>query len=419
MGFVVVQTNKQTKNLLCAKNDCFKKRILTSAVKVIPHRPTSDRLADMASRSSQGHVRLKASRAAGLDAHPDRWAAAFKAAREALLDSSSDEEEHIPRVVARVPREENLEAYARRASVKLERMRKGERGPTATPPSSGNAQLEAKTEAARREAIRRYGEALDSSSDEEEHIPRVAARVAREENLEAAYARRASMRLERMTKAERGPTATPPSSGNAQLEAEREAARREAIRRYDAARKEVTRYSVKEDLVERYGVRKEAAWQAAREVARHDVASGEAVVRQSEPNMASTIVKPGPLRVQRLARRNTAGDQTSLSSREEESIASLEHESSRRASKQPDEALVECHRSSTIDPFHSCSSMNIRQAQATAVVRMKECLSLAEVASVLKLAEDIHTRDQRAVLKFTDDKNLSQRGNWQTIYLHR
>ena len=297
----------------------------------------------MASRSSQGHVRLKASRAAGLDAHPDRWAAAFKAAREALLDSSSDEEEHIPRVVARVPREENLEAYARRASVKLEPMRKGERGPTATPPSSGNAQLEAKTEAARREAIRRY----------------------------------------------------------------------------DAARKEVTRYLVKEDLVERYGVRKEAAWEAAREVARHDVASGEAVGRQSEPNMASTIVKPGPFRVQRLARRNTAGDQTSLSSREEESIASLEHESSRRASKQPDEALVECHRSSTIDPFHSCSSMNIRQAQATAVVRMKECLSLAEVASVLKLAEDIHTRDQRAVLKFTDDKNLSQRGNWQTIYLHR
>ena len=60
----------------------------------------------------------------------------------------------------------------------------------------------------------------------------------------------------------------------------------------------------------------------------------------------------------------------------------------------------------------------MRQAQATRVLRIPKLLSPEECEALVSLAGDIQATNAEATLRFHDDVQLSQRGNWQTTYLH-
>ena len=62
--------------------------------------------------------------------------------------------------------------------------------------------------------------------------------------------------------------------------------------------------------------------------------------------------------------------------------------------------------------------MQVLEAQQTRVHHMPGLLAPAEVAAILALAQEVQTTDPEATLTFSDTVQLSQRGNWQTIYLH-
>ena len=62
--------------------------------------------------------------------------------------------------------------------------------------------------------------------------------------------------------------------------------------------------------------------------------------------------------------------------------------------------------------------MNILEAQRTRVVRVPSLLDVGEVALLLALREQVQASDAQATLTFQDDVNLSQRGNWETVYIH-
>lgn len=59
--------------------------------------------------------------------------------------------------------------------------------------------------------------------------------------------------------------------------------------------------------------------------------------------------------------------------------------------------------------------MNVREAQATKVLRIPALLTPEECGAVLSLAADIQATNAEATLVFADDVQLSQRGNWQTV----
>eukprot|EP01043_Picozoa_sp_COSAG02_P088244 COSAG02_NODE_25394_length_660_cov_0.743316_1_plen_74_part_10 len=62
--------------------------------------------------------------------------------------------------------------------------------------------------------------------------------------------------------------------------------------------------------------------------------------------------------------------------------------------------------------------MNVHEAQATRVVTLRKLLSPKECGAILSLAQEVERTDDEATLRFQNDVQLSQRGNWKTVYVH-
>ena len=62
--------------------------------------------------------------------------------------------------------------------------------------------------------------------------------------------------------------------------------------------------------------------------------------------------------------------------------------------------------------------MNVHEAQTTRVVTLRKLLSPKECGAILSLAQEVERTDDEATLRFQNDVQLSQRGNWKTVYVH-
>ena len=59
--------------------------------------------------------------------------------------------------------------------------------------------------------------------------------------------------------------------------------------------------------------------------------------------------------------------------------------------------------------------MNVREAQGTRVVAHRRLLSTEECEAIVVLAKELEQTNSETTLRFCDDMQLSQRGNWKTV----